>query len=268
MFFWHHRTKTNQNIMSDNSEHSDMEQEEEEEIVDNRVRPSANPNASKILGVAAPREEDNIEDDETNGSVRAVFPPLAPGELSADNNKKATFRKVSVPPHRYTPLREQWENITRPIVEHMKLQIRFNQKNRTVEIKTSEFTTDAGALQKGADFVQAFMMGFELQDAIALLRLDDLYIDTFEIKDVKTLHGDHTSRAIGRIAGQAGKTKFAIENATRTRIVLAEERIHILGSFNNIKVARNAISRLIMGAPPGKVYNLMRNHASRMNERF
>ena len=196
------------------------------------------------------------------------FPPISAKELQTGGEGKTDFRKVTVPPHRYTPLREQWENIMRPLVEHMKLQVRFNPKNRSVELKNSEFTTDAGALQKGADFVQAFMMGFELQDAIALLRLDDLYIDTFEIKDVKTLHGDHMSRAIGRIAGQGGKTKFAIENATRTRIVLADERVYILGSFANIKVARDAISRLIMGAPPGKVYNLMRTHASRMNERF
>ena len=155
-----------------------------------------------------------------------------------------------------------------PIVEFLKLQIRFNTKNRSVELKTSADTEDAGAIQKGQDFIEAFMMGFEVQDAVAMLRLDDLYVDAFLITDVKTLRGDHLSRAIGRIAGQDGKTKYAIENSTRTRIIVADQKIHIMGSFANIKLARDAICNLIIGAPPGKVYNQMRNVSRRLNERF
>lgn len=42
--------------------------------------------------------------------------------------------------------------------------------------------------------MRAFCLGFDVDDSIALLRLDDLYIETFEIKDVKTLNGEHLGR--------------------------------------------------------------------------
>lgn len=165
-------------------------------------------------------------------------------------------------------MRNQWEQILTPIVQYLKLQIRYNPKNRSVELKSSAETEDQGAIQKAQDFLEAFMMGFEVQDAVAILRLDDLYIDTFLVTDVKMLAGDHLSRAIGRVAGHDGKTKYAIENATRTRIVMADQKVHIMGSYANIALARDAICNLIIGAPPGKVYNQMRNVAKRMNERF
>ena len=52
-----------------------------------------------------------------------------------------------------------------------------------MNLQTSPSTTDSGALQKGADFIKAFLLGFEPGDAIALLRLDDLFLESFEIKD-------------------------------------------------------------------------------------
>eukprot|EP00741_Cyanophora_paradoxa_P001821 tig00000507_g1764.t1 len=219
--------------------------------------------------IEADEVEEAAEQQEASGSGEgrdvAKFPALTAKQMRGG---KSEFRRVPVPAHRYTPLKENWLKIYTPVVEHMKLQIRMNLKSRAVELKTSEHTTDPGALQKSADFVKAFLLGFDLDDAVALLRLDDLFIDTFEIKDVKNLQGDHLSRAIGRIAGKGGKTKFAIENTTKTRIVLADSHIHILGSFNNIKTARDAVVSLILGSPPGKVYSKLRTIASRMKERM
>ena len=177
---------------------------------------------------------------------RPLFTPIK----NADIVYKVHTRKVPVPPHRMSPLKATWTKIYPPLVEHLKLQVRMNIKNKAVELRSSKHTTDPGALQKGEDFVKAFTLGFDVDDAIALLRLDDLYIETFEIKDVKTLNGEHLGRAIGRIAGKDGKTKFAIENASRTRVVLADQKIHILGGFQNIHIAREAIVSLILGSPP------------------
>lgn len=72
----------------------------------------------------------------------------------------------------------------------------------------------------------------------------------------------HTQHAHNQ---QSGKTKFTIENATKTRIVLADTRIHILGSFQNIRVARDALCSLILGSPAGKVYSKLRSVCARLN---
>jgi len=201
-------------------------------------------------------------DNETSAHA-LLFRPLSTQASSA----KAQTRKIPVPAHRMTPLRNNWIKIYIPLVEHLNLQIRMNTKSKIVELRECKETADSGALQRGADFIRAFALGFDVDDALALLRMDDLYIDTFEIKDVKTLHGDHLARAIGRIAGKDGKTKFAIENASKTRVVLADTRIHVLGSFQNIKIARDAIVSLILGSPPGKVYSHLRTVSARMKER-
>ncbi|XP_074662413.1 RNA-binding protein PNO1-like [Tubulanus polymorphus] len=237
------------------------------------VEMSSNPDEFKRVKTKKSRKRKIDTSEDTEPAMDTTeLPPKRPSfpQISGEKLKsgKTGTQKVPVPAHRYTPLKENWLKIFTPIVEHLHLQIRFNLKTRNVELKTCKETTDIGALQKGADFVKAFTLGFEVDDSLALVRLDDLYLESFQVTDVKPLKGDHLARAIGRIAGKNGKTKFTIENVSKTRIVLADSKVHILGSYQNIRVARTAVCNLILGSPPSKVYGNLRTVAARSSERF
>lgn len=211
--------------------------------------------------------------------------PVAAVATRSNNNDNGTnrsftreMRSVKIPHHRFPPLKKVWMEVYTPIVEQCKLEIRMNLKSRCVELRTCPATAQAAGvdgdnskvlLQKAEYFVKAVVAGFDVKDAIALLRMDDVYIEGFEVKDVRAnLHGDNLSRCIGRMSGSHGKTKYTIENVTRTRIVIADTHIWIMGTTQNIRVARDALCDLIRGSPAAKVYTRVRAVMNRVNDTF
>lgn len=91
------------------------------------------------------------------GRVKIKSQPKRSRTKSASESK-VDMRKVAVPAHRYTPLKENWLKIFTPVVEHLQLQIRFNLKTRNVEIRTCKDTPDVANLQKAADFVRVSIL--------------------------------------------------------------------------------------------------------------
>uniref|UniRef100_A0A3Q7IEC7 PNO1 second type I KH domain-containing protein n=1 Tax=Solanum lycopersicum TaxID=4081 RepID=A0A3Q7IEC7_SOLLC len=53
-------------------------------------------------------------------------------------------------------------------------------------------------------------------------RFDELYVDSFKIKDVNMLRGEHLSRAIGRLSTEGKKPKFATKNVAKIRILISD----------------------------------------------
>lgn len=173
---------------------------------------------------------------------------------AADPPETPEFRRVIIPPHRRSYLKANFNQVTGPVITQLKLNIRYNTRNNAVEFMTTPQTVDPQAMTRAVNFITSINAGFEIPDSLSFLRLDDIYLDEFSVSDVKTLDGDNLSRAIGRIAGKNGQIKYAIENATRTRISLTDSRVHIIGTQNNVRMARRVICELIMGSPANKIY--------------
>lgn len=104
------------------------------------VSKTAKRKRNQRTGDSVSSQKMQIEDSAADDNSRPAYPPVKREKL--DN--KVEIRKVSVPAHRYSPLKENWMKLFSPIVEHLHLQIRFNLKNRQVEIRTCEATEDIG----------------------------------------------------------------------------------------------------------------------------
>ena len=213
--------------------------------------------------------EDSAFSQARNPAVSLAITAETVRERDEKTGEFIELRRIPVPTNRLSPLKNAWIDLIKPLVEILKIQIRMNPRKRCVEMRCGPNTEEPSTfLNKAAEYIRAFLLGFATQDALALLRMDDLFLESFEMKDVKTLKGEHSGRAIGRIVGKDGKTKNAIENATRTRIVVAGEKIHLMGSYTNTKITRGIISQLIMGSAPNKVFDKLRIVSKRLLERL
>lgn len=181
---------------------------------------------------------------------------------------EAQTRVVPVRPARMKSMKDEWMKIYTPVVEICKVQIRMNIRGRAVEMRTCEHTEDPSHLERSAQYIEAINAGFPVEDAIAVLKFSDVFLDHLEISEVKTLKGLHVERAIGRIIGREGKTKSAIEEFSRSKVVVKDQRIHLLGTVENTRIAKDAVCRLIMGSQPGSVFNRLRIINSRLKEKY
>ena len=76
---------------------------------------------SRILLSASLQQVDTAAMDESD---QPVFPQISAAQA---NGNRVEYRRVRCPPHRYTPLREHWEQILTPLVEYLKLQVRSSE---------------------------------------------------------------------------------------------------------------------------------------------
>ncbi|NQE45589.1 hypothetical protein C5S31_06175 [ANME-1 cluster archaeon GoMg2] len=105
-----------------------------------------------------------------------------------------------------------------------------------------------------ADVIGAIGRGFSPEKAVTLMD-DDLLL--FEVIPLDHLTPKTLKRVKGRIIGEKGKTRRAIENMTGAKISVYGKTVGLIGFSHQIKVAGDAIEMLIKGTPHSTVYSFL-----------
>lgn len=178
------------------------------------------------------------------------------------------LRSISIPLNKLRLIKQEWLKIYTPIVELGKLQIRFDIRDRKIDLRTCESTQDSSFLERGINYIQAIIDGFKVEDALAIMKFRDIFTESFELSEIRKLKSTHMARAIGRIIGREGKTKQSIENFSRCKFILNDQRVVLLGSVENTRIARDAIGRLVQGSDPASIFNRLRIISSKLKDKY
>lgn len=131
-----------------------------------------------------------------------------------------------------------------------------------VESETGEITITStsnnfdqyGAL-KARDIISAISSGFSPERAFRILDEETL----FQVLDLRnyTSSSNSTNRIKGRIIGEKGKARKNLEELTNTFISIYGHTIGLIGNYEEIKLATDAIMLLINGRSHKTVYEML-----------
>jgi ribosomal RNA assembly protein len=108
---------------------------------------------------------------------------------------------------------------------------------------------------KAIEIISAISKGFSPGRAYRLLAKDLLQL--IDIRDYAGKSTNSIQRIKGRIIGKAGKSRKTIEELTGAYISVYGHTVGLIGSFQELKMATEAISMISKGSSHKSVYNML-----------
>jgi ribosomal RNA assembly protein len=148
-----------------------------------------------------------------------------------------------------------------------KLQVKLDVDSEgSVAIVLSEKATDPSLLLKAKDVVTAIGRGFSPEIVSRLIRNED---EIFDLIDLRVIFGRSESdikRIKGRIIGAEGKTRKLIEELTEADVVVYGHTVGLIGSFEQVDTAHNAVQMIIEGCQHHTVYNYLQKKRTELKK--
>ena len=147
------------------------------------------------------------------------------------------------------------------VEDSMGVDLTVDSETGLVDIRLRKDTEDPSNALRAKDIVVAIGRGFSPERAFSLLNEDN----TLAVLDLHDIFGKNDAeirRVDGRIIGREGKTRRIIEEMTGTLVSVSGHTVSIIGSYESVSTAKDAIEKLLKGRMHGTVYKFLRRKKS------
>ena len=107
--------------------------------------------------------------------------------------------------------------------------------------------------------LKAVDLGFDPKDAFRLFK-EDIYLEQLDLEQSMRGSARGVERQKARIIGTAGKAKRTLEELSEAKIALGDgPMLGIIGGFDEVRAAKEAILQLLEGRPHQGVFSYLEN---------
>lgn len=152
------------------------------------------------------------------------------------------------------------------IEDRLKVNLEIESDEGGVTIILREDQSDPSVLLKAKDVVQAIGRGFAPDATFRLIRNEDEIFDLVDLRLVFGRSESDISRVKGRIIGANGKTRKLIEELSEANVAVYGHTIGLIGSFEQVDTARNAVQMIIEGSMHHTVYRYLQKKRTEMKK--
>jgi ribosomal RNA assembly protein len=143
------------------------------------------------------------------------------------------------------------------IEEKLNVELQIDSEAGDVVIAVAERADDPSTLFKAKDLITAIGRGFSPEHAFRLVRDEEAMLDLIDLRSVFGKSEADIKRVQGRIIGMSGKTRRIIEELTDTNVSVYGHTVGIIGTLEQVQIAREAIEMLVKGSMHGTVYRFL-----------
>ena len=143
------------------------------------------------------------------------------------------------------------------IEEKLYVDLKIDSPSGAVEIGVKPDAPDPSGALQAKDIVLAIGRGFSPERAFRLFSEDNT-LDIIDLHDFFGKNEAEIRRVDGRIIGREGKTRRIVEELTGTAISVSGHTVSIIGGYEAVTMAKDALEKLIKGRQHGTVYKFLR----------